>query len=341
MTAELHGVRSAKRTKIMLVVSLVVLLGMLVALVVFYLTLVGPSTPTIVTTPGIEIEFLDEYYGIGNAAEDQFRRPRDVAVRPGGGILVADSGNGRIVELTSGGALVRQFGTGEWGPGDLAHPSGIEVGPDGRVYVADKGGSGPHGKLAMLSSDLTTITDEIVFPPDDPPIAVRVIDDELYVTSRSRILVYTLEGELLREWGTFGKSEGSLAYPSGIARLSNGTLVVSDTLNKRIQFFDKRGTLESVVGTGHVGIEPIASRFGLATGVAVDEHDRIFVSDAWHFEVAVIDVDGEDLAAIGSGPGTEPGQLDHPAGIYYVGDGFFFLADELNDRIVRFKVTFP
>ncbi len=62
---------------------------------------------------------------------------KDVRITASGRILVASSGNNRIVELARDGSVVGDFVPA--GSGGLADPSAIEFGPNGSVYVTSRG----------------------------------------------------------------------------------------------------------------------------------------------------------------------------------------------------------
>ena len=53
-----------------------------------------------------------------------------------GNVFVADTGNHRIQKFTSGGTLLKEWGS--WGNGDseFAYPGGVAVDGDGDVYVS-------------------------------------------------------------------------------------------------------------------------------------------------------------------------------------------------------------
>lgn len=62
----------------------------------------------------------------------------DVAILPGGGVVVLDAGNRRVLRFDSAGVYIGQFGGAGDGPGQFASPLFIEV-ADSLVYVVDPG----------------------------------------------------------------------------------------------------------------------------------------------------------------------------------------------------------
>jgi sugar lactone lactonase YvrE len=85
--------------------------------------------------------------GLGSVA--RFAAPSGIEVESSGSVLVGDEDNNKIrrITFTDAGAVVTTVaGTGTIGfsdgPGTMAQfssPEGVAVGPDGRIYVADKG----------------------------------------------------------------------------------------------------------------------------------------------------------------------------------------------------------
>jgi hypothetical protein len=65
--------------------------------------------------------------------------PQAVAVEPGGGLLVLDRHNGRVVALDATGRPVGLGSRHGWEPGLLRFPAALTRLPDGRVVVADQG----------------------------------------------------------------------------------------------------------------------------------------------------------------------------------------------------------
>jgi sugar lactone lactonase YvrE len=74
----------------------------------------------------------------------RLNQPMDVAVAANGDIFVAEGDHGgtavgRISKFSADGTFIRSWGRPGSGEGELRIPHGITVGPDGRVYVADRG----------------------------------------------------------------------------------------------------------------------------------------------------------------------------------------------------------
>ena len=69
-----------------------------------------------------------------------WKSPQDLCVTPEGHILLADTGNDRILEYDADWHLIREITelSGEAGPVRLAGPNGLHAAPDGKLYIALK-----------------------------------------------------------------------------------------------------------------------------------------------------------------------------------------------------------
>ena len=151
----------------------------------------------------------------------------------------------------------------------------------------------------------------------------------LYVadTKNSRIQVFGLEGEFLREFGSPGKGDGQLNEPCGLAVESAGELWVADTWNHRIVRFAPDGRFLAAFGDPDRALfgprAVLASRFG------------IYVADTGNKRIVRFDREGKRTAEWG-GDGTEPGQFIEPVGLAADAAGNVYVADTGNHRVQVF-----
>ncbi|HEY8369003.1 MAG TPA: NHL repeat-containing protein, partial [Thermodesulfobacteriota bacterium] len=71
--------------------------------------------------------------------EGALRRPLGLAAAPDGTLLVADTGNHRIVRLAPDGRIVATYGGPGDDPGEFERPAAVAAAPDGTFLVADTG----------------------------------------------------------------------------------------------------------------------------------------------------------------------------------------------------------
>lgn len=207
-------------------------------------------------------------------------------------------------------------------PNGLINPIGIDVGADGRIYVAEQG----------------------LFDASN--------------TGGHRISVFNADGTFAETIGQRGNLPSDSAQqfferPHSLEVLPDGSLFVVDTWNYRIQYFD--ANLNPITTWGLPGeygtaaeTEPVDGLWG-PRDIAVDAQGRVFVSDTGNKRVRVYQVvDGQrvHLFDIGEG-GSGLGQLDEPAGLAIHPNGNLYVADTWNRRISVFTTdgffldTFP
>ena len=72
-----------------------------------------------------------------------------------------------------------------------------------------------------------------------------------------------------------------------------------------------------------------------ASGLAVDAHDRIFISDTGHHRIVICTPDGSYITHF-STEGDQPGELKRPCGLDITRDGTVVVTDSGNKRIQFF-----
>ena len=168
-----------------------------------------------------------------SSGRDCFCNPMGVSVSPEGLIYICDSGNHRVSVHDVEGKSLFAFGSKGSGPGCFDTPCGIAFGSDGLVYVSDVG----NGRVCVWSKEGTFKKD---FQPKYAPTCIAATsDNHLLITSHSShtAMVYTLEGELVHEFGGGHPRLGWTWGPEGICVDDNGVVYVADVHNKCIQVF--------------------------------------------------------------------------------------------------------
>lgn len=100
--------------------------------------------------------------------------------------------------------------------------------------------------------------------------------------------------EQKRILGGPGTGLGQLAEPRQMAFDSDGSLLVADTKNHRIQRFNGDGTPSAVYGGTEPGDAP--GRFRDPGGVAVGRDGSIYVADTWNHRIQKLDREGRFVA---------------------------------------------
>jgi DNA-binding beta-propeller fold protein YncE len=191
----------------------------------------------------------------------------------------------------------------------------------GRVFVFDRGGKYLH---ELGSAELFR-----------RPSGIAILENRLYVvdTHNHHVLVFSKEdGSLLFSFGKQGREKGEFNYPTNIFIGKTGNLYIADSMNFRIQVFDRNGSFLSAFGKQGDG----SGNFSKPKGIAVDSEGHIYVSDAHFDNVQIFDGNGEFLLDFGN-TGSGEGQMILPAGLFIDANDRIYVADSYNRRIQVFQ----
>ncbi|HET6612230.1 MAG TPA: SMP-30/gluconolactonase/LRE family protein [Kofleriaceae bacterium] len=271
--------------------------------------------------------------------------PVNVAVLPGGDVVVADFDNNAIRRVTPEG-LVTTMVSEDAG---LVRPFGLAVGEDGNVFVETDGNGegGDGGAIWLLSPDAGTIT--VVADNVGRPRGLAVLDDGRVALSDDQAHTISLldpdTGDIQVLAGAPGQA-GFLDGTGGEARFSapadvvvdpDGALLVADNHNHRIRRVTLAGQVTTVAGTGMAASDDGAAldaTFNGPQGLAVSEDGTVFVSEMGGHVIRrlaggqVTTVAGTGTAGFENGDpdqaeffGLEGIDLDAGSGILYIADG--------------------
>ncbi len=308
-------------------VTLVILVLILLGLMLFYSFLNKP--PEAVTqreTPGISHVF--SIYGVDR--QDLLSFPNAVHVTDNGDIYVADTGNDRIAIFNSRGRFKSEIKTRgkKLKAGDLITPLGVTVDSKGRVFTAS------------FDSGLMVFNSNGKVVKQLPIQGTQVYTDGklVYLTAPGSVYAFDEKLEIARHIGTRGRKLGQFETPQDLLVTEDGSLVVSDTQNMRLQIFNKKGDVVAYKGAPPLDMDAAERIFGLGTGMTQDDLGRIYVADAFHHAIRVFNEAGDDLGEIG-GQGDTDGLFNYPSDITYMGGNTFAVADKWNDRVQVLRIN--
>jgi len=263
--------------------------------------------------PGLQAIELPDVLDVfePEVAGQRLQGPRGLAAGPDGAVVVADSGNHRIVmyrgrqpALAFGSecSLIRSGGRGcvdpdgagplESGDGQFDEPWGVACDREGRIYVAD--------------------------------------------TWNGRVQVFDRDGRFLRKWGSLSAataSEGnplSMFGPRGIAIDTEGNLLVTDTGNCRILRFSRDGAPLAQIG----GSGSLPGQFKEPVGLAVrPDSGEVLVAEAWNRRIQEVTPQLE-FSRMWAVPGWSDEGPDAKPFLAVDGDGNIFATDPADSRLL-------
>ena len=175
------------------------------------------------------------------------------------------------------------------------------------------------------------------------PCGLSISNDGLLMvcdTHYFRVLFYTFEGELIEErtiGGTNGRGPGEFGFVTDVVQDSKNNYYIAEYGDyDRIQKFSPAGKYDYEWG-GH-GTEP--GNFLRPQGLAMDEHDHLWVADASNHRIQVFDVSGDhaEVVKVWGSAGSEPGKLSYPYQVLLDGQGHVLVCEMGNHRIQKFTL---
>ena len=248
----------------------------------------------------------------GAVATAEFRDPQAIAWNASRTVLyVADTGNHAIRRIANG-QVTTIAGTGSRGDRDgvgasaeLTLPSGIAVGPDGTVYIADTG----NHKIKAISP----------------------AGDVLTIAGTGRA-------------GFLDGSVSELRSPEGIAVDRDGILWVADSGNNVIRRI-MGGVMSTVTGSTRGGYADgllTVAQFSNPLDIDIDPFGALIVTDSGNGVIRYIDVLRNSVTTLVGVPGrgmadgsAATASFRNPGAIVRASDGHLDIGDTGNDAIRR------
>ena len=285
--------------------------------------------------------------GVGGTTA-RLQRPSGITFDDRANLLIADTGNNVVRQLSATGDVTTVAGTGkagrsgDGGPGiqaQLSSPTAVAVRPNGDVVIADSGNNLVRVLEAAKSSGVArTIAVEAgngtpSFAGDGQPPAQAQ---------------FAAPGAVLSRLAAVGST--NVAVPA-IA----GRRYIVDTFNQAVRAFSTRGTDPGNVATlaGKGGVRGLAdagptgggdSRFAYPMGSALSPGgDRLYVADTFNNVVRAIDLTTGKVSTVagragqagyaGDGQAATNALLSYPTAVAVDQAGDLFIADTYNGRI--------
>jgi DNA-binding beta-propeller fold protein YncE len=181
-------------------------------------------------------------------------KPADITLNDVAGVAV--DGHDQVYVFSRSAHPVTIFSAdgeylGFWGAGIFGRPHGIDIGPDGTVYLTDDGDHTvrtftPDGELLMQLGKVGEPSGYMSGKPFNRCTHTALSPNgEIYVSDgyhNHSVHKYTADGEWLHSWGGSGVAPGEFNLPHNIGCDTEGRVYVADRENLRVQVFDEDGT---------------------------------------------------------------------------------------------------
>ena len=220
---------------------------------------------------------------LAGSAVGPLKGPRGVTVTDAGTLVVADTGNRRIVwsastveEIVADGGAAEGWtaygqasADGSRGPGDFLAPTSVCTDADGRTWVSDPG----LGRVAVVEG--AGGWSEVTLPPRAEggqrlPYALARAGADVLVTDLASGEIWQVDSDLNSSLVVAGRTKGRLTAPVAICAEARG-FVVADAVGARIVRWsrDRAGKLRYRGELAARGRPPGAPTFSRLTGLAV------------------------------------------------------------------------
>lgn len=203
-------------------------------------------------------------------------------------------------------------------PVGIASTSGI-------LYVADSGLASVvafdhKGRVRFISTNNL-----------QRPVGIASTGGRLLVADSQRHCIVSLHpqtGHFVSEFGQRGSAPGQFNYPTHVSVTRDGEILITDSMNHRVQIFDNEGRFLKQIG----GAGDSVGSFSRPKGAAVDSEGHVYVVDAIFDNVQLFNQEGQLLLVVGEA-GSKPGQFWMPNGIAISRANEIFVTDTYNRRI--------
>lgn len=234
---------------------------------------------------------------LGTDTNVRLSQPMGVAISPDGErIYVADSRGSQVVVADVKNNKMSRFTPDQ---GGFMSPFNVAVDAEENVYVSDAQAKSVSA-YRKTGERLWSVTGDLERPTglalDEARKILYVADSSRVMYDTHRVFAYDLQGHRLRQvGGQRGSDPGEFNFPLYLAVDRDGNLFVGDTMNFRIQVFDKDG--QFVRQYGEHGDSP--GDFSRLKGLAFDGFGNLYAADGDHSVVQLFNREFQPLMFFG------------------------------------------
>lgn len=271
-------------------------------------------------------------FGTPGTGDGQLKQPRAVSGDGGSGIWVTESGNNRLQHLTSTGGYIAKIGSTGSGAGQFSSPHCVFL--DGSYVDVCDTFNYRIERFSVSSSGVPTYHDALLGqPPANGGFAgaesvAYGTDGSIYAVDIGNLRVekFDRNGSFVWSVGGAGSDPGQFQFVRGVTVAADGTVVVTDSENSRLQLLSPTD--------GHVlrVVTPTNTKL-LRPHYAVMMPDGTFwVTDTYNNRVVHLDSSGNLTSSFTAG-----GHLSLPQGLAVDSSGNLYVANSGKDTVEEYS----
>jgi sugar lactone lactonase YvrE len=260
--------------------------------------------------------------------ETPLKQPEGVACNNNSFLIVADSGNGRLLRYNLMGEVLGADSV-EIKVEQLLYPVKTEINSKGEIYALDR----KQHRLVRLTPEgkFKDYVNPIGLPSPDqyvPCSFTTAINDRVYILDifSERVLILNAEGKYLRQI----KFPENYGFFSDVAVNFKGTILLVDSVKARVFSAAENETSFTPL------TDSLKEYMRFPRSMTTDSRGRIYLVDRNGGSIVLLGQDGSFLERQ-SGFGWKEGRLNYPSQICITVDGEVFVADTRNNRVQIFQ----
>jgi len=273
----------------------------------------------------LKFQYITSIYS--DDQELKLKQPEGVACRKNNLLIVADTGNARLVRYTFKDSLAESAAREIRVP-QLRYPRRVEMNSKSEIFVLD----GKLRRIIRITAD-GKFNGFIDPPSGSAPSAYAPIsfhidkDDNLYILDifSGQVIVLGTRGETRKHI----KLPGEYGFFTDLTVDSRGRVLLLDSVNARVYSTTANSTGFTAITEG------LKAYMRFPAGLTTDRQGRIYLVDRNGSKIIILARDGSFLGRL-SARGWKEGLLSYPSQMCINDRGEIFVADTNNSRVQVF-----
>lgn len=223
------------------------------------------------------------------------------------------------------------FGRTGVGQVEFNYPRAAAIGPDGLLYVIDKGG---RAQVLTQSGEFVRDWHMPAYTAGKPTGLGIAPDGRIYFadTHYARVTVFRPDGTLDHQYGKWGDEPGQFRLPTDVAIDPRGFIYVSEYGdNDRVSKF----TMDWKFVLSFGGVDAGEARMMRPESICIAPDGTLWITDSCNHRICHFNSEGALLGAFGE-IGSGAGALRYPYNAELLSDGTLVVAEYGNNRVQRF-----